>query len=983
MRSAHAAAPPSAAGPVVLSDTAVAYSLGRSWSILTDRRPEADRQPLTLAQVQAAPYAGQFVPSTEAVPNRDNDPADYWLRCQVRSDAHRNTVWLFDDNIPNEQPCEVLLVEAGRLVFHQLIDENQHWQSSHAVPSRALNIHLPLVPGHTYTLYVHGRSELFWYSLVERTHYLQRNRLNDVEAAAYFGLLLGLVVYNLLLFFSVRDRSYLYYVAFTLSFALLQFHMMGYMPQFWLHRYSGETQTAVQHLLLGLTMAASVQTARSFLDTERLLPRLDRLLRAALWLAPLPLLSIWLPGATADYASRIAPLLLCVLLMWAGVRQLLAGYRPARYFMAGWLGLMTAIVLYYLRTLNLLPVSIFTEYGVRVTSALEVILLSLGLADRINRTRQESQVAQREAMTALQEKEVVQQRANAALSLRAQELQHAYQELQESLLTTGRLQELDELKTRFFTNISHELRTPLTLILGPLDELITNPVRPEPAALASQHALMHRHAARLLELINQLLDITRLEAGQLRLRATATNLTNFVQSSVSAFDSLAVSRGLSLRAVVPPAALWASVDPDQLDKVLTNLLGNALKFTPAGGKVQVRLSAEPNHAVLTVADTGPGIPAAHIPLIFNRFHQVDDSASRRHSGSGIGLALVKELVALHQGTVVVESTEGMGTTFTVRLPLESELIINNEELRIDNKEEVMLNGHEELLADNEEAGQEVGAEVNAFADTNSSLLIINSSLEDVRPLILVVDDHADMRAYVANCLGSEFRIMTAEEGEAGLARITETVPDLVVSDLMMPVLDGLELCRRIKTNPATSHIPVVLLTARTGDDSRLASLELGADDYLTKPFRPQELQARVRNLLRQRELLRTRFAREVTLQPREISITSADEAFLNRALAVVEKELANAEFDVEQFAAALHLSRIQLYRKLKALTDQSPTDFIRTLRLRRAGQLLAAQAGNVADIAYQVGFNNLSYFSKCFREQFGHVPSEHAASVAG
>jgi len=458
---------------------------------------------------------------------------------------------------------------------------------------------------------------------------------------------------------------------------------------------------------------------------------------------------------------------------------------------------------------------------------------------------------------------------------------------------------------------------------------------------------------------------------------------------------------------VPRHPVPVRADADQLEKVLANLLGNALKFTPSGGEVRVRLSVagaedevgvEANaevaevgteaaaqaeatgQAVLTVADTGPGIGAAHLPFLFDRFYQVNDSASRHHAGTGIGLALVKELVALHEGTVAVASTEGQGSVFTVRLPLTREAVADLEpDPTRDDFAAPALIAADGVLgngAANGAAG-ELSAEPNfepAFADLDAD------PAAEIRPLVLVVDDHADMRAYVASCLRAEFRVLTAAAGEAGLAMVAEAGPDLVLSDLMMPGLDGLELCRRLKTDERTSHIPVVLLTARTADESRLAGLELGADDYLTKPFRPQELRARVRNLLTQRALLRRRFAREITLQPRDIAITSADEAFLTRALAVVEAEMANAEFDIEHFAAALHLSRIQLYRKLKALTDQAPTDFVRTLRLRRAAQLLAAQAGQVAEVAYQVGFTNLSYFSKCFRAEFGHPPSAHVTA---
>ena len=655
-------------GAVVLRDTACNYHLGLHWSILTDLRPEAERHPFTLAQVQALPYAARFVPSTEAIPNRETQPADYWLRCQVQHDGRPGTAWLLESALSNSRPFELYVVRDDGQTRRQIIDEEANWAASHAVPGRAQTVPLFLVPGRHYTLYVHIRNELFWFVIVEKAHFLQLNAKGDIEAAAYFGIMLGLLVYNLLLFFSVRDRSYFYYVLFTLFFALLQAHMMGYLTQFWLHRYSPLVQDASQHVLLGLTIVASVQTARSFLETRRLMPRYDRVLRWALLLSVFPVLSVWAGDTPLHYGPQVAPLAICAVLLVAGIWQLVAGYRPARYFMAGWTVLMVAIVVYYLRTLGVLPVSIYTEYGVRAASALEIILLSLGLADRINLTRQERQVAQREAFVALQEKEEVQQRANETLSQRAAELQTAYSELQASLQATGRLQELDELKTRFFTNISHELRTPLTLILAPLEEMLTGQNLQDPDA---NHALMHRHANRLLALINQLLDVARLEAGQVRLVAQPVNLEVFARLRVGAFASAAAQRKVRLELIegeqFPAQPLYA--DADQLEKILDNLLSNALKFTPDGESIKVSLTYTEGCAEIRVADTGIGIAAAHLPHLFDRFYQADNTLQRQHEGSGIGLALVKELTELHHGTVSVSSAEGVGTAFVVRLPL--------------------------------------------------------------------------------------------------------------------------------------------------------------------------------------------------------------------------------------------------------------------------------------------------------------------------
>lgn len=952
--------------PLVLHDTAQVYSVGLHWALLADPRPAgvAAAQPFTLAQVRAAPLSEQFVPSRENVPNRGNDNADFWLRCQVRNTAHPSTVWLLAGTALIE-PFEVYVVTPDGRTRRYLDNRSATWQPPHIVPARFSNLRLTLPPGQTCTIYLHSWGDIFKFSFNEQTQFTKTTREGDIVAFLYFGLLLGLVAYNLLLYFSVRDPGYLYYVLFTTSFGTIQLDMMGYRAQYlpWLDTL---VPFGFQDLVLSATLVFSILTAQAFLETKRQAPRyLDRLLLLTIPVAMLPtLLAVYqylfgLPNVLRPLYT-FAPLIVGAVLLFAGMRQLLHGYRPARYYIAGWGLLIVAVVIFYMRSLGLIPVSFLTEQGVRIASAIEVILLSLGLADRINRARQERQQAQQQALAALSEKEEVQRSANDALRQRADELQQAYADLRTSLETTDRLQEVDELKTRFFTGISHELRTPLTLILGPLEQVMRHP---EAAPLATEHQLMHRHGQRLLMLINQLLDIARLEAGQMQLQACETDLSVFTNTIVESFQPSAAAKNVQLTARLTPG-ISAYVDRDQLEKVLTNLLGNALKFTDSGGAIEVTMSPEDDEAVLAVTDTGCGIAPGHLARVFDRFYQADGSTRRRHDGSGIGLALVKELVALHHGTVTAVSEVDRGSSFTLRLPL------GKAHLAAEEIVPAPAVGLEKLVL------QSVSPEIERAIPAVASA---PETADDQRPLVLVVDDHDDMRAYVATCLGTDYRVLQASDGHAALAQAQATLPDLILTDLMMPVMDGLELCRRFKTDERTSHIPVVMLTARASDESRLEGLELGADDYLIKPFRPAELRARVTNLIRQRQQLREQFGREVTLQPRDISITSADETFLTRALDIVETHLADADFDVETFASAMAMSRVQLFRKLKALTDQAPTDFVRVLRLRRAAQLLAAQSGTVADIAYGVGFNSLSYFGKCFREQYGHAPSEHAA----
>ncbi|GAA4382544.1 7TM diverse intracellular signaling domain-containing protein [Hymenobacter koreensis] len=978
------------AEPLVLRDTAQLYPLRAYWEVLKDDRPWIDdEERLTFAQVQAPEFATRFEP-------RGTDPRtgkhDVWLRTQVRAESRAGTQWLLVAPTAASTWLDVYAVlPSGQVVRHEL-DPARPNRQTHAVSHRHYNVRIPLPPGQIVTLYLHSWASSINYSFQEQTHFLQRARQADVFAGLYFGILLALLAYNLLLYLSVRDKSYLLYVLYVASFTALQADMMGYLK---LHLGDGLSLSAlatVHSLLLSLTIFFGILTARAFLETRQLLPRFDGLLRWSLLLAWMPVLDRFIPLALPflpDWPATAA-LWASVVLLLAGLLVLRTGYRPARYYMLGWGLLLAAVINFYLHGLGITPDGFWAEHGVHLASALETILLSLGLADRINLVKKQTQRAQTETLQALREKEAaqrevlsamhdkqvaqeealriarekdeVQQTANRTLAERANELQQAYQELQASIQTSDKLQELDELKTRFFTNISHELRTPLTLIISPLEQLLSEAGHEPGASARPEYSLMLRNARRLLQLINQLLDVARLESGQMRLAAAPADLTQQVRYSVAAFGSLAESRDVTLTVEVPPDPLEVYLDVDQFDKILYNLLGNALKFTPAGGKVQVSVAASGNAALVRVHDTGVGIPAEHLPLVFDRFHQVDSNLTRLHDGTGIGLALVKELVALHHGTVHVTSTVGEGTTFTVEIPLGCSHL-PPEELAT-----APINSLAPSVPELREARQHIVNE--AEADT----------IDASRPLVLVVEDNAEVRDYLRSCLAADFRVLTAADGEQGLQRITAAVPDLVVSDLMMPQLNGLDLCQRLRADERTSHIPVILLTARSEQETRLEGFEMGADEYLTKPFRPEELRARIHHLIRQRELLRQRFSRELKLELSEISVTSTDEAFLTRAIGVVEQHLGNSDFSVEAFAEHMAMSRVQLHRKLKALTDQSTSEFVRTLRLRRAAVLLQGQAGHIAEVAESVGFANISYFTKCFRELYHQTPSEYAAN---
>lgn len=553
----------------------------------------------------------------------------------------------------------------------------------------------------------------------------------------------------------------------------------------------------------------------------------------------------------------------------------------------------------------------------------------------------------------LEEKEALQ----AEIAHQTQEIRQQNMRLEEQSeelkLNAEQLKELDKMKSNFFVNISHEFRTPLSLILSPLEKFIQE--KDGGKIRITEVERMHRNAKRLQQLINQLLDLAKLESGGMKLDLRQSDFLYFVRVLISSFESMAESRNIQFGVTIPNGSYVTVFDIDKLETVLYNLLSNAFKFTPDGGSISltVRLPSEQDQMVtVSVADSGPGIPEKELEKIFDRFYQVDSSSSREFEGSGIGLSLVKELVQLMKGTIHVQSSLGAGTTFVVSLPLEQ------------------LPGT---------AGQVEPANLPApvLNESNPAEPLDERVAASAGPLVLVVEDNADLRAYLAESLEDDYRITLAENGLEGLDKGLELIPDLIISDMMMPVMDGFTLCTKIRSDERTSHIPFVLLTARSTIESKLAGLELGADEYIIKPFNIKELKARLKNLLEQRKNLRKSYSREVTVQPKNISITSVDERFLNHALEIMETHLSDEQFSVERFAQEMGMSRKNLLRKIKALTDQSVNEFIRNFRLQRAAQLISANSATISEIAYQVGFNNLSYFSKCFKELYGVVPNEY------
>jgi signal transduction histidine kinase/ligand-binding sensor domain-containing protein/DNA-binding response OmpR family regulator len=513
-----------------------------------------------------------------------------------------------------------------------------------------------------------------------------------------------------------------------------------------------------------------------------------------------------------------------------------------------------------------------------------------------------------------------------------------------------RLLALDEVKTRFFSNITHEFRTPLSLIIAPVDKLLHE--ENLPTAVQRSLSVIRRNAGQLLQLINQLLDLSKLETGNMSITEFRGDVIEFFTHQLELFQPMAEQKQISLTFDADQIGGDYLFDAVKWERIISNLLSNALKFTPPKGTVSLSLqSLFPNWIELSVQDTGIGIPTDKLPHIFERFYQIDDSQTRSNTGTGIGLSLVKELTDLLGGHVQVSSEVAKGTKITVNLPAQKMEALETTD------------GGANLISK------------GIPTDKYSNEALIAADLTQSQPLILVVEDHEELREFIQESLSAEFRVLTAANGEQGRQLARLEVPDVVISDLMMPIMDGYELCQRLKSDPITDHIAVVLLTARSSEESRLEGLLYGADDYLTKPFNPWELQQKMRNIISRQQKLRQHYTHLLSAPDSDPKSEAVDNIFLQKLYSLLEDRLDDSSFGVDELAESLAMSRRTLYRKLATLVNLPASELIQQYRLKRAAELLM-QGQPVSQTAYQVGFESPQYFAKVFKAFYQFTPTE-------
>jgi signal transduction histidine kinase/DNA-binding response OmpR family regulator len=514
------------------------------------------------------------------------------------------------------------------------------------------------------------------------------------------------------------------------------------------------------------------------------------------------------------------------------------------------------------------------------------------------------------------------------------------------------LHEIDEMKFRFFTNISHEFRTPLTLIISPVEKMLQEERKEGEKSLLES---VQRNAYNLLELVNQLLDFRKLDVQKDTLNISVGDVVGFVRDICYSFTELANKKSIHFSFSTALTELSMEFDQEKLRKIVYNLLSNAFKFTRNNGKIDVLMSLrhspddDKKFLEITVKDTGIGIPETDLQKVFERFYRVEHPDNANQTGTGVGLHIVSEYVKLHQGDISVKSTLGKGSAFTLLLPVTQHV-------------------HEEIITQTLVKPEEpvVTKEESAPSEEKGK-----------QPLMLVVDDNEDFRRFIAALFNESFRMLEAPDGEVAFKMILDKVPDIIICDVMMPKMDGLELCRLVKHDMRISHIPIILLTARAGDENKYRGLEAGAEDYIAKPFNMEMLTLKVNNIVERQRKTRDQFRKKVEVTPGEVEITSLDEKFVRKAVALVEAHISNPEFLVEDLCREMGMSRVYFYKKILALTDKTPSEFIRFIRLKRAADLLEKSQLFVNEVAFQVGFNDPKYFRKYFKDEFGQSPNEY------
>lgn len=797
-----------------------------------------------------------------------------------------------------------------------------------------------LLPGKPVTLYFKGRNDRIGLPPKFQAYIQPVDMFYDdlvvskTWSTLFTGFLAMMLIYNLLNFIFAKDRSYMYYSGYLLMVLLYTAYSTDDLKD-WTGSFifvDKPQYFSLFKISLYTGLMCYLAFIRSFLDLERLLPLWDKYFRLLIWLG-YPLIVIFIILAirynfnfliddriTLGYVSLVS-----FSAMFFIYPLLKTKDTKGMFITAGIAMVSIGFILTLHSRMTQIPFSVFY---LKLGTILEILIFSMGLAYR-----------HRQQVLGIQE---------ADFALRESKLKQ-----EQNQLEAEKLKELNDFKSNFFTNMSHEFRTPLTVILGMTDQLMN---KENENSKKEKLALIKRNGENLLHLINQILDLAKLESGSLKVDYIQGDIIAYLRYITESLHSLANAQNLMLRVESTQTEFIMDYDPERLLQIIYNLISNAIKFTPSGGQIIVKVKKENTWLNIQVIDSGVGIPKEELPFLFERFFQASNQEYSKTGGTGVGLSLVAQLVKMMGGEISVESDMGRGTKFEIILPV-TNIGVKEDFYDIRRKLKDIV-----VLSDNSTK------ETYAESETIS------------KPLILISEDNPDVVEYIKSCLQDQYALEYAYNGRSGVEKAIMTVPDLIVCDVMMPEKDGFEVIEILKNDERTSHIPMILLTAKADLQSRIKGIREGADAYLTKPFNQEELLVVIHNLLETRKKLQNKYQKNVldsklkTSENEEITVNLED-TFLQNVKNIIEQNYSNEEFGLPQLCQKIGMSRSQLFRKLKALTDIAPSDLIRKHRLMKAKDLIKRGNSNVNEASWQVGFKDPSHFTKLYQEEFGELPS--------
>jgi len=730
----------------------------------------------------------------------------------------------------------------------------------------------------------------------------------------FLGFIFTMFIFNLMYFFLTRGRSFLYHGLFILGVIVFTLDFFGITLDLPIIREHPTFLQLVNYLALALIDISYFQFIRHFLDLENNDKFWDKWFRRIIQLKIVFYLFI-ISFHYITYNEPLADSILAIFLASGFLFTIIfISFLYQKKEVRRQLVLAGTVIIFLAIGFNAISIiqgkglwTLFTEAGI----GLEIILFSFALAYRMKVLREEEQKAKI-------------------------------------------IREIDALKNKFFTNISHEFRTPLTIING-VTEIGKEKIKSlDTAGLYQSMTKIKNQSDKLLNLVNQVLGLTKLETKSMKLSTRRIPLIQWLEMVVSEFDEYATQKDIDLRFHSDVPTCDVEVDDRQLKTVVTNFISNALKFTEPGGVIEVgcqqNIKDQSEGIVISIKDSGIGIQESDLPRIFDRYYQADDERAVAHSGMGVGLSMSKEIVELMGGSIKADSKLNEGTSFSIWLPLK-----------------ILSPGAYEIQEQKLVEGETVSH-------------IVTNLPEEEKPIILIIDDHPEMVELLSDMLHDQFSLITAYQGEEGLQKALEHIPDIIIADVMMPVMDGLELCEKLKSNVRTDHIPVILLTAKTENQDRIKGYQKGADVYVTKPFEKQELLIIINNLYSLRKTLQEKYSHFNFIEDKEK--IKKDDSFIHQVHQIMEENLSDFDLSVEELAKKLFMSRMQLHRKIKAISDKSASHYIRSYRLHKSRLLLKDLKASISDVAYDVGFQSPNYFSRSFHQEFGITPSDFRTSLS-